>query len=90
MIKRLLEKEAIHLEEEIYEKYKPKWVRYVKMHSQYTSESALEGLLDSLHRAPKQRQGILTLFSLSATTKKPIKVSDLSKQSQTSTLTCKS
>jgi primosomal protein N' (replication factor Y) len=84
VIKRLLEKEAIHLEEEIYEKYKPKWVRYVKLHPDFSSESVLQQLLDDLGRAPKQKQVILALFSLSAKTKKPIKVSDLSEESQSS------
>jgi len=47
-IKRLLDKEAIILQEEVYEKYKPKLVRYVKMHSNFTSDDELQSLLDSL------------------------------------------
>ena len=90
VIKRLIEKEAITVEEEIYEKYKPKLVRYVKLHSNFTSEKALNGLLDELSRAPKQRQVIMTLFSISAKTKKPVKVSDLSNESDTSTAIIKS
>ncbi|MCL4130960.1 UNVERIFIED_CONTAM: hypothetical protein GTU68_032670 [Idotea baltica] len=84
VIKRLLEKEAIHLQEEVYEKYKPKWVRYVKIHADFSTESALETLLDQLKRAPKQKLVILSLFSLSAKTKKPIKVSELSEESKSS------
>jgi primosomal protein N' (replication factor Y) len=84
VIKGLLDKEAIHLQEEIYEKYKPKWVRYVKLHVNFSSETELQILLDDLSRAPKQKQVILTLFSLSAKTKKPIKVSDLAEESQSS------
>jgi primosomal protein N' (replication factor Y) (superfamily II helicase) len=90
VIKRLIEKEAISVEEEIYEKYKPKLVRYVKLHSNFTSEKALHGLLDELSRAPKQRQVIITLFSISAKTKKPVKVSDLSNESDTSIAIIKS
>ncbi|MBU3822385.1 primosomal protein N' [Flavobacteriaceae bacterium XHP0103] len=90
VINRLLEKDAIQLEEEVFEKYIPKLVRYVKLHSSYTSEEALHGLLDDLSRAPKQRQVIMTLFSLSAKTKKPIKVSDLSKESDASPAIIKS
>ncbi|AJR03862.1 replication restart helicase PriA [Siansivirga zeaxanthinifaciens] len=82
IINRLLEKEAIHVDEEVFEKYKPKLVRYVKLHAQYTSEQALQQLLDDLNRAPKQHKVILTLFSLSATTKKPVKVSDLTTASE--------
>ncbi|NMH86216.1 replication restart helicase PriA [Flavivirga algicola] len=90
VIKRLIEKEAISVEEEVYEKYKPKLVRYVKLHANFSSETALEKLLDDLSRAPKQRQVIVTLFSVSATTKKPVKVLDLSTESGASTAIIKS
>ena len=85
VIKRLIEKEAISVHEEVYEKYKPKLVRYVKLHADYSSEDSLQNLLDDLTRAPKQRDAVITLFSISAQTKKPVKVSDLSKRSNTST-----
>ncbi|MFD1163288.1 replication restart helicase PriA [Hwangdonia seohaensis] len=85
IIKRLIEKEAITVEEEVYEKYKPKLVRYVKLHANFSSETALQKLLDDLSRAPKQRDVVMTLFSVSAKTKKPVKVSDLSQESEAST-----
>ncbi|GAA0748539.1 replication restart helicase PriA [Gaetbulibacter jejuensis] len=81
VIKRLLEKNAITVEEEIYEKYKPKLVRYVKLHSSFSSEKALQNLLEELGRARKQKEVVLALFSISAQTKKPVKVSDLTNQS---------
>jgi len=84
IIKRLIEKQAITVEEEVYEKYKPKLVRYVKLHSKFSSENALQKLLEDLSRAPKQRDVVMTLFSISAKTKKPIKVSDLSNESNAS------
>jgi primosomal protein N' (replication factor Y) len=84
IIKRLLDKKVINVQEEIYEKYKPKLVRYVKMASAFTSEKKLQELLEELSRAPKQREVIMTLFSISAQTKKPIKVSDLSSESDAS------
>ncbi|MFH6769566.1 primosomal protein N' [Gaetbulibacter aquiaggeris] len=84
VIKRLIDKEAILIEEEVYEKYKPKLVRYVKLHAQFTSERALQNLLEELSRAPKQSQVVLSLFSISAKTKKPVKVSDLSNESDAS------
>ncbi|MGB1211337.1 MAG: replication restart helicase PriA [Lacinutrix venerupis] len=77
VIKRLIDKEVILLQEEIYDKYKPKYVRYVKLQAQYTSEIGLHQLLQDLSRAEKQRQVVMTLFSISAKTKKPIKVKDL-------------
>lgn len=81
IIKRLIEKEVISVEEEVYEKYKPKLVRYVRLHNNYSSELALQNLLEDLGRANKQKEVILILFSISAKTKKPVKVSDLSNES---------
>ena len=81
VIKRLIEKEAVSVDEEIYEKYKPKLVRYVKLHTNFSSEAALQSLLDTLSRAPKQRDVLMVLFSISAQTKKPVKVSDLMTES---------
>jgi len=82
VLKRLLEKELIKIDEEIYEKYRPKLVRYVKLNDSYQTDGALEILLDNLSRAPKQREIILTFFSLSAATTKPIKVSELIEMSK--------
>ena len=90
VIKRLIEKEVISVEEEVYEKYKPKLVRYVKLNRNFSSESALQNLLEELSRAPKQREVVLTLFSVSAKTRKPVKVSDLSNESGASTSIIKS
>lgn len=90
LIKRLLEKDIIAVKEEIYEKYKPKLVRYVKLHPDYTSEKDIRSLLDDLGRAPKQRDIVMTLFSISAKTQKPIKVSELISESKTSTSIVKS
>jgi primosomal protein N' (replication factor Y) len=81
VINSLVEKEVLHLKEELYEKYQPKLVRYVKLHSNYKSEEKLQELLDILSRAPKQREVILTLFTLEASEHKPIKVSELVKRS---------
>ena len=84
VIKRLLDKNVISVDEEIFEKYKPKLVRYVKLQSKYTSNKNLQDLLEELNRAPKQREIIMTFFSLSAQTKKPIKVSELTEKSNAS------
>lgn len=89
VINGMVEKGILHLQEELYEKYQPKLVRYVKLHSDYTDEAALQVLLDSLSRAPKQRQVLLSLFTLEASENKPIKVADLAKRSQTSTAVIK-
>lgn len=77
ILNRLIAKGVIILKEEIYEQYRPKLVRYVKLGKSYQSEAELEKLLENLQRAPKQSQVILSLFQLEASTKKPIKVSEL-------------
>ena len=84
VIKRLIEKEVIVLQEEIYDKYKPKYVRYVKLQAEYTSEVGLHQLLDELSRAQKQRQVVMTLFSLSARSNKPMRVKALIEESGSS------
>ena len=81
ILNRLLEKKVILLKEEMYEQYKPKLVRYVKLGTEYLSEEKLEILLNSLSRAPKQSQVVLSIFQLQAAHKKPIKVSELEKTS---------
>jgi primosomal protein N' (replication factor Y) len=90
VVKRLIEKELIHLEEEVYEKYKPKLVQYVKLHEQHLKEEQLQQLLESLSRAPKQREVVLSLFMMQSKSKNPIKVSELSEQSQASNQIIKS
>ena len=77
ILNRLLAKNVILLKDEIYEQYKPKLVRYVKLGVAYKSEEKLEALLESLTRAPKQSQVVLSLFQLQATEKKPIKSTTL-------------
>ena len=84
VIKRLIEKDIITVNEEVYEKYKPKLVRYVKLHADYLSESEIRNLLNELSRAPRQRDIVMTLFSMSAKTQKPIKVSELISESKAS------
>ena len=84
ILQRLLEKKVIVLKEEVYEQYKPKLVRYVKLGEEHASDEKLEELLNSLTRAPKQSQVVLSLFQLQAKSQKPIKVSELEKLSNTS------
>lgn len=79
----MIEKEAITLKEQIYEQYTPKLVKYVRINPIYT-EDKLEELLESLSRAKKQREAVLSYFQLKISTKKPIKVTDLIGISMTS------
>ena len=88
VLKKMLDKEAIILKERIYEQYKPKLIQYIKLNPVYTDEK-LNELLESLNRAQKQRDAVLSYFQLNASTKKPIKKSDLEKDSGVSSAVIK-
>ncbi len=76
IINSLLKKAVISVKENIFEQYKPKLVKYVKLHQNYSGDDVLESLLKKLSRAEKQREAILGYFQLSSD-KKPIKAKDL-------------
>lgn len=76
VINELIYKSAVSVKEEIYEQYKPKMVKYVRLNSMYTSDESLQQLLEQLNRAKKQREAVLGYFQL-AIGKKPIKAKDL-------------
>jgi primosomal protein N' (replication factor Y) len=80
IINDLIQKSVVYIKEEIYEQYKPKLIKYVRLSNNYNSENSLELLMNELSRAAKQRDVIMTFFQLSAS-KKPIKVKDLEKVS---------
>ncbi len=84
LLNRLVQKGVVRQKEELYEQYKPKLVRYVKLSAEFDDESRLEDLLNSLSRAPKQCQVVLSLFQIQATSKKPIPIADLEKESGSS------
>src|SRR5690606_12146386 len=68
----------------------PKLKRYIKLSPKFTSEENLRELLDSLSRAPKQRDVLMHLFMLNTQTKKPISATMLQKKSEASAPTLKS
>ncbi|MAM29217.1 MAG: primosomal protein N' [Flavobacteriaceae bacterium] len=79
--KSLFEKGVVIIEEEVYEQYTPKMKRYIKLAPQYTSEENLRKLIDTMNRAPKQKDVLMTLFMLSSQQKKPVASVLLQKQS---------
>ncbi|HSP11502.1 MAG TPA: primosomal protein N' [Salegentibacter sp.] len=90
VINKLLEKDLVVLNQEIYEQYKPKKTRYIKLSGNFSKEAAMHELLDSLSRAPSQREIMLTYFSLTAKSRKPLKLKSLLKESKASPGTVKS
>jgi primosomal protein N' (replication factor Y) len=77
ILQKLMAKDIIVLEEEIKEGYKPKLVRYVKLHSKYESDNGLGELLEVLKNANKQKEIVLAYFQIMASEKKPITVKKL-------------
>ena len=77
LLNKMLQKGILVLEEEIKESYKPKLVRYVKLHDEFSNQEQLSSLLDILSRAKKQRELVLSYFQLNAREKKPISVKEL-------------
>lgn len=90
VLNRLLEKGALQLQEEISEQYKPKQVRYVKLHDEFSNQENLVQLLENLSRAKKQRELVLSFFQLQAKEKKPISVKQLVEFSGSTSATIKS
>ncbi|MDV7187499.1 primosomal protein N' [Lutibacter sp. TH_r2] len=89
VLKQLIEKEIIVIKEQIYEQYKPKLVKYVRLNASFDNETKLPELLEELSRAKKQRDAVLTYFQLKAQ-KKPIKATDLIEKANVSTAVIKS
>jgi primosomal protein N' (replication factor Y) len=90
IIQKLFEKGIVEVEETVYEQYTPKLKRYIKLAAQYTSEENLRELLDTLSRAPKQRNVLMNLFMLKSQSNKPISALILQKKSEASSATLKS
>ena len=66
VIQKLIDKNILVLQEEIQESYKPKLVRYVRLHPKYESNQGLNELLETLRNANKQKEIVLNFFQLTA------------------------
>ncbi|WP_016989429.1 primosomal protein N' [Flavobacterium sp. ACAM 123] len=77
VIQKLIDKNILVLEEEMRESYKPKLVRYIRLHPKYDSNEGLGELLETLKNANKQKEIVLTYFQLNASDKKPLTVKKL-------------
>ncbi len=72
IIQKLLDKNVIALDEEMIETYKPKLVKYVRLHPNYETDEALGELLEILKSASKQKALLLQYFQLKAMDQNPI------------------
>lgn len=84
VIQKLIDKNILILHEEIQESYKPKLVRYIRLHPKYDSNQGLSELLEILKSANKQKEIVMRYFQLSATEKKPITVKKLVEEANSS------
>lgn len=84
VIQKLINKNIISLEEEIQEEYKPKLIKYIRLHENYLAEEKLIVLLDSL-KSEKRKGLVLQYFQLQAMEKKPVSVKQLIETAQSST-----
>jgi primosomal protein N' (replication factor Y) len=65
IIKSLLEKKSVILEEKIRDNYKPKTEAYIKIADSISTESQLNEIFDSISKAPKQLHVLMTYIKLS-------------------------
>lgn len=80
----LVKKNLVIVNQELYKKYKPKLVRYVRLAAEFESDEKLKVVFDDLSNAPKQKKVLMTYFSLKASQKKPIQPKTLQKHADTS------
>jgi primosomal protein N' (replication factor Y) len=76
VIQKMIGKNILSLQEEIQEEYKPKLIRYIRLHENYLDETKLIELLDSL-KSEKRKNLVLQYFQLQAQLKQPISVKQL-------------
>lgn len=90
IIKQLIEKNILVVQEEVQESYKPKLVKYVRLNTQYNSSEGLNDLLHLLKNAEKQREIVMAYFQLMASEKnKPVAVKTLTEKSGATSTTIK-
>lgn len=64
----LLKRDIINLNQQIYQKYKPKLVKYVSLHDDFIDQEKLQHLLENELRTENQRTLVLTYFQLKFST----------------------
>ena len=85
IINRMVLKNLLVVNQEIFEQYKPKLIRYIRLNEKFDSEKEMHRLLEELSNAPKQREVILSWFQIQAKTRIPVQLKLLSETSGAST-----
>jgi primosomal protein N' (replication factor Y) len=81
LLKTLIEKELIIISEELKESYKPKLETYIKLSEEYTTESGLQALFNTLGKQKKQLDLLMTFLDLSKVLVPNIPKSEVPKKS---------
>jgi len=64
LIKSLVDKNAVSLEEKILQAYKPKTSTVLSLNPEYDTDEKISALLETLHKAPKQEKCLLAFLGL--------------------------
>jgi len=86
-LRKMIEKKAIMVEEEIKLRFKPKMVDYVRLSEQYRSEEDLQKAFDQLERAQRQLEVLMNYIQMSnhfSSNPEEVRKLDLQKQSNAS------
>ena len=81
LVKTMIEKKIIVMQEELQQKYKAKYERYVRLTNTYRNEDAMRELMDTLSkRAYKQLELLMAFFVLGGSADNDVIASDLLKK----------
>ena len=81
LVKTMIEKKIIVMQEELQQKYKAKYERYVRLTNTYRNEDAMRELMDTLaKRAYKQLELLMAFFVLGGSADNDVIASDLLKK----------
>ena len=89
VINSLINKGVVVIKEEVFQQYKPKVIKFIRLSEKYKNKKNLSHLLEEFDRAKKQREVLLTFFSIQASTQKPLKVKELQAKANVSPVTIK-
>ena len=79
VIKKMIDKGIVALREEVADGYKPKLIKYVRIHPDWSQPESLQLLLEKLKNAEKQRIAVMSYFKI-ASDGKPVPVASLTDQ----------
>lgn len=66
ILKNLVEKGFIHVEQEVKQKYKPRFESYIELSEYADDEGNLKGIFDELVKAPKQLEALMVFVHLTS------------------------